>query len=446
MDRRRLLAVSGALMAGALAGCTDLIRSRNGSITQASPGPKPDIQEGDLRELVHQTNGFTFDLYRKIVDDAPDENLFASPLSVSSAIAMTYAGARENTRSQMRDVLRYTLEDDELYDAFDTLQRKVAQRGDDVDVGTTQGERYDEDDDPVPFELSLVNSVWGQEDYPFEDAYLEVLTEFFDSEVHEVDYTTDPEAVRETINEWVADETEERIDELLPEDEIDELTRLVLVNAIYFFANWKHPFEESTTEEQSFTALAGTEHEVPMMRQNRSWEYAEIDGTQGVELPYIGDEVSMVVILPPPGTFNSYEQSFDGEVLADLVDALDSRDGTVQIPRFDYETNIELGAILESMGMEDAFDPAEADFGDMIHLEEVQETLSIDKVYHDGFVSVDEAGTEAAAATGVVMQALSAPADPFEFRADRPFLFVIRDRATDMILFVGRVVDPTDWE
>lgn len=446
MDRRHVLALSGALMAGTLAGCAEALPSTDDPDTQAAPGPEPAIDDEALRELVHQTNGFTFDLYRTLLEDRPNKNFIGSPVSVSLALAMTHAGARGDTRSQMREVLRYTREDETLNAAFDTLQQELNRRGGDVNPAATAGDRYGEDDDPVPFELSLVNALWGQEDFPFKDRYLDVLIAHFGAGFRDVDYTSDPEAVRQRINDWVAGETNERIEALLPEGALDTRTKLVLVNAIYFLANWKHPFHSGSTQPESFVALDGSEHEVSMMQEDRSWQYAEIDGTQAVELPYVGDEVSMLVILPPAGSFESYERSFDGETLAELVGALESREGSVQLPRFAYETSVTMKETLRAMGMSDAFDAEEADFGDMAHLDRANGTLSIDQVYHDAYIGVDEEGTEAAAATGVVIEAVSAPMDPFEFTADRPFLFVIRDRPTETVLFLGRVVDPTGWE
>ncbi len=448
MDRRHVLALSGALFAGALAGCTADEETADETGGDEPPedhaaGTEPDIDDEDLAELVGETNGFAFDLYRELLDDHSEENLFASPVSISLALAMAYAGARGETREQMRETLRYTLADEKVHGAFEELQRRLDERSEDVDE---TGGAYDEDDDPVPFELSIANSVWGQEAYPFEDEYLTTLETYYGGGLREVDYQSDAESAREQINDWVADETEDRLEELLPQGSLDELTRLVLVNAVYFLANWKHPFTEGLTSEAQFNALDGSEQTVQMMQKQRRWPYAEVDGAQAVELPYVGGETSMLVILPPEGEFESYEQSFDGEQLETIVEALDSREGTVGLPRFEFESGFALGSVLESMGMADAFDAQNADFSGIVDQEETDEDLFIHEVFHDTFVAVDEEGTEAAAATGVVISEESEPADPFEFVADRPFLFAIRDRQTSTILFVGRAVDPAGWE
>ena len=502
MNRRQLFAVAGALLAGSLAGCVGQSGTDDGGTTddgatddgagsgtgndQSTPSDDDsneedadsdadsDAQEVDekaLAELVRETNGFTFDIYRQLLAESPDGNLFASPVSISVALAMAYAGARDETRQQMRDVMRYTLEDDDLHAAFGALRSEFNDRGasecdadesgDGSEGGDTSGEgngtdggtdTTDQDgggsdeEEPVPFELSLVNSVWGQEDYPFRQAYLDLLATYYGGDLREVDFTNDAEGAREEINEWVADQTEDRIEELLPENSLDPMTRLVLVNAIYFLANWEHQFVEGGTETDTFAGLDGAEHDVQMMSQNSTLPYAELDGAQAVQLPYVGGETSMLVILPPEGEFESYEESLDRETLTALVDALEAREGQVKLPRFEFDSGFMLSRALQEMGMVDAFDAEAADLGGIAPLDELEGNLYIDEAYHEAFVAVDEQGTEAAAATGVVVGVTSAPQNPFEFVADRPFLFAIRDHPTDAVLFLGRAVDPTDWD
>ncbi len=440
MHRRRLLALAGALTAGAIAGCADRFPMNGETRAQGAPGIEPDIDDEELRALVAETNGFTFDLYEQLVLDTSDDNLFVSPVSIAIAMAMTYAGAEGDTREQMRETLRYPLEGEVLHETFNGLQRALLER--EAEAVIDRGGRYHEDDEPVPFELSIVNGLWGQEDYGFHDEFMQGIEDHYFADVQSVDFSAEPDATREEINRWVADHTGDRITELLPEGSIDGLVRLVLVNAIYFLANWKHPFPPDATETATFTALDGTTHDIDFMHENRSWKHATVDGTQVVELPYIGDSIAMSVLLPPDGEFESFERELDGETLASMLDQLEHRDGTVQLPRFTIESKMRLSNVLAALGMPDAFDPETADFTGMAG----DEQLHIDEVYHDSWISVDEEGTEAAAATGVVMRTISAPADPFTFSANRPFLFVIRDRDTDTILFLGRVVDPTAWE
>lgn len=441
MHRRHLLGIGMALLTSGLAGCLGAPGTNRDGITQAAPTAHPDISEDELADLVTAINAFAFGLYQDLATADPEENLFASPVSIAIALAMTYAGARSDTRDEMRDVLGLPDEDDQVHETFNALQRAFAGRGDDVDIEPAGA--YDEDDDPVPYEPVLANSVWGQEGYGFDDDYFAILSDHYYGSLEEVDFAGDPDGTRRVINDWVADHTEDRIDELLPEGSIDSLVRLVLVNTIYFYANWLYPFEESQTEIGTFTAIDGTDHDVPIMHESRRWAYAEVDGTQAVELPYVGEEASMVVLLPPEESFDGFETSLDRERLEEIIDNLEGRNGSVELPHFEFETSVELATHLESMGMEHAFDPDMADFSGMV---EEDTDLYLDNVYHDAFVKVDEEGTEAAAATAAVMRTTSAPADPFTFRADRPFVFVIRDNPTGSIVFVGRVVDPSSWE
>lgn len=440
MNRRRTLALSGALLGGALAGCTTGGRRPREDDDSSDPRITPTITDETLAELVRETNGLAFDLYDELVSETPDENLLASPVSITTALAMAYAGARGTTRDQMREALRYTLEDETLHGAFNALQRELDDRGEDINK-TDLPSHYDVEDNPIPFQLSLVNAVWGQADYPFRESYLTTLANHYGGGLREVDYRRDHEAAREEINAWVAKQTEDRIEDLLPPEALSHFTRLVITNAIYFLANWHTPFETSATSDESFTALDGSTADVAMMTQSETVPYAEIDGAKAIDLPYIGEDVSMLVILPPEGRFDPYEQAFDRAALARIVDALDAREGTVSLPRFEFESGFALKKFLEALGMPVAFDPANADFSDIAGIEETNENLFIDDVYHDTYIAVDEEGTEAAAATGVVMEWVSAPANPFEFVADRPFLFAIRDRPTDTVLFLGRVVD-----
>lgn len=440
MHRRRLLALSGALTTGALAGCLDRGLGSDPP-RDADPGSTPDVESEALQQLVLGTNGFTVDLYRRLTDAAPAENCVASPLSVSLALGMTYAGARGETREQMRDALRYRLDDADLHDAYATLQHRLDDRDETVE---TEGTRYEEGDDPVPFELSIVNALWGQSTFPFASAFLDTVDAHYGGGLREVDFEADPDAARSTINDWVAGQTNDRVPELLPPDAVTAMTRLVLTNAVYFRANWQYPFDEDATEQHTFTALDGDGHDVPLMQEQREWLHAEVDGAQAVELPYLGEDVSMLVVLPPDGEFEAYERDFDGATLSTLVETLEPREGTVRLPRFEFDSGFRLGDALQQLGMTDAFAPQDANFSGMV-AEDATRQLAVDEVYHDTFLKVDETGTEAAAATGVVVVEVSAPLSPFEFVADRPFLFAIRDRPTDTVLFLGRAVDPAGW-
>lgn len=438
MHRRRLLALTGSLFAGALAGCS--APTPRTAVESPEPGVVADIDDATLEALVSDTNAFSLALYRETTEESPTENGLVSPLSVTITLAMAYAGAREDTRSQMRETFNYTASKESLHPAFNALQRELNDRGDEIDPAGLP-EKFDTEDDPVPFELSLVNAVWGQSGFPFKEAYLDVLADHYGGGLREVDYQTDPERARQTINEWVADRTEDRIDELLPEGALTTLTRLVLTNAVYFRANWQDPFEPDDTEPAPFTPIEGPAVHVPMMQKHEPVPYTEVAGAKAIDLPYLGGAVSMLFVLPPAGEFEAFEDAFDMDTFSTIVDSLERQEGSVAIPKFEFGKGLQLKPTLETLGMTAAFDPQEADFSGMADLDQSLDRLFIDQVYHDTYISVDETGTEAAAATGAVAGLTSAPEEQFEFVADRPFLIAIRDRPTGALLFLGRVVD-----
>ncbi|MFC7047172.1 serpin family protein [Halobacteriaceae archaeon GCM10025711] len=430
MDRRQLLAASGALAAAALAGCLGQgdpatgSTSTPGTSTEKPPTGTPSVDDERLAELATGNAAFALDLHQHL---AAEENLFLSPYSVSVALAMTYAGARGETEAQMRETLRYTLGED-VHPAFADLQAALDARA--------TAEDPVEDETVDAFQLSVANALWGREDYPFAEAFLALLDEFYGAGLRRADFAGDPEGERERINAWVADRTEDRIDDLLPPNALDPSTVLVLTNAIYFMAGWQFEFDPDDTADGTFTGLDGAESAVPMMRQHLRTNYARVAGAEVIELPYVGGEVSMVLMLPDEGAFEAFEAGLDAETLFGVFDALGDASGDLRLPRFEFESEVQLSTVLAEMGMPVAFSP-DADFGGMV---ESGDGPWIDEVYHDSFVSVDEEGTEAAAATAVVMNE-SAPAASFDVTFDRPFLFCIRDRPTDAVLFLGRVVD-----
>jgi serpin B len=253
-----------------------------------------------------------------------------------------------------------------------------------------------------------------------------------------LDFENAPEASRVTINDWVSEQTEDRIEDLIPQGVIDALTRLVLTNAIYFNAAWDNPFEPGLTADGTFHLLDGGKVSVPMMRQTKSLGYARDEGVQAVELPYDGQELSMVVLLPDAGEFEAFENTLDAGRVDAIVKDISYRQIALSLPRFEVESDFSLVDALTAMGMPDAFTGA-ADFSGMTGSRD----LFIAEVVHKAFVSVDEAGTEAAAATAVVMEKMAMPEEPVEVTVDRPFVFLIRDLETGVVLFVGRVVDPS---
>ena len=449
MNRRAVLATSGMLATAILAGCLDEEGRSGGDETPATPTDKPtdtpdgdregqkSLPEGDpgsaderIRELVAGNAGFAMNLHEEFVAGEDADNVFYSPYSISMALAMTYAGAAGDAETAMREALRFTLEE-ETHPAFADLQAALEARE------TAEDPMDDDENEEVDaFTLSVANALWGEEGYPFDDEYLDLVDEYYGGGFNEANFTEQPELERERINDWVADETEDRIEDLIPENGITSQTVLVLTNAIYFMASWEQEFDPDDTQEAPFTALDGTETTVPMMTQNLRTDYADLPRAQAIELPYVGGEVSMVLIVPDEGEFEAVESDLAGENLFGVFDELGDASGDLRMPRFEYEFDAELRDALSDLEMGAAFGPG-ADFSNMV---DGEGGPGIDEVYHDAFVSVDEEGTEAAAATAVVMVE-SAPAESFDLTIDRPFLFCIRDRPTDAVLFVGRVTD-----
>jgi serpin B len=387
------------------------------------PRATPPAEAGaDLTELVAGNSAFAFDLYQALRGD--EGNLFYSPYSISQALAMTYAGAGGETKRQMADTLGFTLPDDRLHPAFNALDLELASRAE-----SGRGREGHE------FRLNIVNAIWGQEGYAFLPEFLDVLAENYGAGLRLLDFMSAPEESRLVINDWVSEQTEGKVQDLITQGLIDELTRLVLTNAIYFNAPWAYPFRPQETQQGAFHLLDGGEVAVPMMRQWEKLDYAEGEGYQALELPYGLGELSMVILLPQAGQFEAFEASLDAGRVDGIVKDLEEWGVSLAMPRFKFESAFDLGETLAAMGMPDAF--GSADFSGMTGSRD----LFISFVVHKAFVSVDEKGTEAAAATGVGVAA-SAPSQNAEFTVDRPFVFLIRDRETGAILFIGRVVNP----
>jgi len=421
--KRLFLCLVVALVSG-LAACAQPV---TGAVIQSDKqrDTSPNVNEADLATVVDGNSAFGFDLYQALREEGG--NLFFSPYSISLALAMTYAGARGETAQQMADTLHFTLSQDRLHPAFNSLDIELSQRGEGAKGKDGEG-----------FRLHIVNAIWGQEGYKFLSEFLDVLAENYGAGLRPLDFANAPEESRITINNWVSNQTEGRIEDLIPQGLIDALTRLVLTNAIYFNAAWQHPFNEDMTEDGPFYLLDGGEVTLPMMKQTESFSYAEGDGYQAIELPYDGGELSMVILLPRAGQFETFEDSLDAQRVDAILKQLEGRRVALTMPRFEFESSFGLKEALAAMGMPVAFS-GDADFSGMTG----NRDLYIADVIHKAFVSVDEAGTEAAAATAVVMRLTALPGTPVAVTVDRPFVFLIRDIETGAILFVGRMVAPS---
>lgn len=392
-----------------------------------SDAPRAEANLSSAADTASALEAFSTDLYAILA--RADGNLVFSPYSAAIALAMTRAGAVGATREQM-DAVLHASEAGDLDAGLNAIDQALA---------TRPGE-YQSFDEVVELELSTANQLWGQQDFQFNVDFLDLLATQYGAGMRLVDFREEPEDARVTINDWVSEQTRERIPELIPEGVIDELTRLVLTNAIYLNAPWMHRFEGSATEPGPFTTLKGGSVEAQMMFLSEHLRYVRGEALQAVELPYIDGSLSMLVVVPDDGEFAAVEAAFDAQALQDLVAGLASVEVDLEFPRFEFRTQASLSAALGELGMPIAFTD-DADFSGMT----AEEDLLIQDVVHEAFISVDEEGTEAAAATAVTMGATSAPPqdEKVELIVDRPFLFLIRDIETGAVLFMGRVVDPT---
>ncbi|MCX7844935.1 MAG: serpin family protein [Candidatus Bipolaricaulota bacterium] len=392
----------------------------------------PHGKDQDLAQVVSGNNWFALDLYRYLTRGST-ENLVFSPYSIYSALAMVYAGARGETAQQMGQALHFALPDTRLHAAFKALRLALVQA---EEASQEPGERLSK--------LRVANALWGQEGRPFLPAFVDALAQNYGAGLYRVDFAGNPERARLTINAWVAEKTEGRVPELLGPEDIQDITLLVLTNAIHFFASWHYAFNERWTYPEPFYPLEGSQILVPMMHQTELFGYCEGSDYQAVELPYRGrDEspgpFSMVILLPRPGRFLDFERSLTRERLERILGQLAPKDVALSLPKFRFKAKFRLREALEALGMPLAFS-TQADFSGM----DGTYDLCIDNVIHEAFVAVDEAGTEAAAATAVVMRFKATPGSSVVLmKVDRPFLFLIREKGTGVILFLGRVTNPT---
>lgn len=368
-------------------------------------------------------NELGFDLLRTGTDGT--SNAVLSPASIALALAMARAGARGDTAAEMDEVMR-NVASDEHAAWLAALDAALADRA--GTYTTSQGNEH-------VLALRIVNAPFAQVGFPWEQPYLDALAARFSAGVRLVDYARNSEAARLAINGWVDEQTERRIPELLKPGVVDDATRIVLVNAIYLKAAWLAQFREAATTSGPFHRLDGSTVDVPMMHASRMTQFAEGDGWFAVDLPYVGEQLSMLLIVPED--LQSFEAGLDATALTAVVDGLESDHLGLSMPRFGIETELDLNETLAGLGMPSAFDRERADFSGMT----AADRLYIQAVVHQANIDVDEGGTEASAATGVVAGIVSMPRP---ITIDRPFLFALRDRGTGAILFLGRVVEPVE--
>jgi len=378
---------------------------------------------GNLQTVVKGNNNFGFDLYQEL--KGKKGNLFFSPYSISTALAMTYAGARGQTGKEMAEVLHFSLEQNSLHSSFSKLQSYL---------NTIQNKGY--------IKLSIANSLWAQEGYRFLDIFLDLNKKYYDAGLNFVDFATQTEAARKTINIWVENKTQQKIKESIKRGMIDPLTTLVLCNAIYFKGNWVNQFDKKRTMDADFYISSDNAIKVPMMSKKSEFKFKDFGSFSAIELPYEGNDLSMIIFLPKEvDGLAGFEENLTNDSVKAWINKLIASyksEILIHLPKFKATCEFELSKILSDMGMPSAFSLPPADFSGMTG----KKDLFISKVIHKAFVDVNEEGTEAAAATAVVMEQLSV-SKPLIFRANHPFVFLIRENKTESILFIGRIVDPT---
>ncbi|MDP7036049.1 MAG: serpin family protein, partial [Planctomycetota bacterium] len=362
-------------------------------------------------------------------------NLFVSPYSISTALAMTYAGARDNTAAEMARVLHFNVNPDRLHPAMGALIRDLNERK------RTKRRRNDPDRDKKPFELRTVNTLWGQNGYSFEKPFLDLTRDSYGAGLKRMDFQNQSEKSRLEINRWVEEQTQDRIKDLIPKPDITRDTRLVLTNAIYFKSAWATPFDARWTREETFHLDTNRKITVPIMHRSAHFKAHDAGTHTVLAVPYKGQQLEMVLIVPKEvDGLSRVEKTLTPEALSGWMSKLGrSTRYDLGLPRFkSTPPRFDLKETLQKMGMKDAFQPKKANFKGITNTEPIW----IDKVIHKAVVDVDESGTEATAATAVLMTRSGVPKTPVPLQVDRPFLFLIRDQQTGSILFMGRILDP----
>ena len=390
----------------------------------------PEVSADDMAALAQGNHELTLALYKNTIDG--DANQMISGFSVRQAFGMLYAGARGDTESEIANVMSFAADQNAFHKAYNALDLALASRND-------PGAPAAGPEQPAvePIQLYNGNRLWMRNDMQVKDTYLDLLAVNYGAGVERLDFQGAPEPSRSVINGWVEDKTNDRIKNLLPAGSVDPDTTAVLTNAVYFKAPWQTKFEESSTFPEAFTTLAGVTKDVDTMHGGFfGIAHAQGAGWQAVELPYRKGELAMMVILPDAGTFEAFESALTAAQLSGIAGQLAPSSVRLSLPKWTFETSVDLKTPMQNMGMNTIFNAA--DLSGMMDGD-----FAVTGVFHKTFVAVDEGGTEAAAATAITIGVTSAPTFEHQFKADRPFFFVIRDVQTDAWLFFGRVTDPS---
>lgn len=380
------------------------------------------INPANVNEVIGANKQFALDLF-SLIKNKERGNIFYSPYSITSTLMMAFEGAEGKTAEEIKDVLHFPADVKNLREEYKNV--------------------YSDLNKAKEYKLQTANALWAQTDYPFSDAYISIIKDYYYGYAQNLNFITDPENSRITINKWVEDKTSGKIVNLIQSGSLGPETRLVLTNAIYFKANWTDQFDPDATLKQRFNLNSGSYILAKMMHKTSMYNYSEDNEVQVLELPYTGNELSMIIILPKNMSY--LESNFDSTHFEAWKSSMSFNRVAVSLPRFKYETKYFISEELKKMGMPTAFDPKRADFGGMLSSQSNTEPLYISSVVHQTFIEVAEYGTEAAAATGITVSG-SGPPDKKElkiFNADHPFIFLIQQKTTGNILFVGRLNEPT---
>ena len=377
----------------------------------------------DFSKQVDNNNEFCFDFYSYL--NVNNENLFISPFSVSTALAMTYEGAKEKTRKEMSEIMHFPLDNKMINKDFQDI------------ISRTQQSK-----DTKHYTFNIANSIWAQKDFDFLQSYFNTIKTYYDAPIESVDFKDEGnrENTRKRINTWTAKKTNDKIKDLLDISALDYDTKMVLVNAVYFLAQWNKTFNEKNTKKDTFYSVNG-KTEKDFMHLYSRMNYAKSDSVQILEIPYKDKKASMIIILPDSSDqFANLQKTINCSYYNDLLKKAEFKNISLSLPKFKIEYKEDLAKILYDAGMKTAFTD-KADFSGMVCID--KESVKIDKIIHQTFINIDESGTEAAAATAVVMKRVTSvnPDDKIEFKADPPFIFLIKENSTNSILFMGHLMN-----
>jgi serpin B len=415
--------------------CLAIACSKSGNNTQppqyqtaqssSARDTNPQVPDADFTAVVEGNTDFALKVF-PLLDPSGSSNTVFAPYSITQAFALVAPGASGNTLIEIEQALSFSLPQDRLNMALNKLDLLITSEG----TGS-----IDSNGDQFPM-LRNANAIWGQVGFSILPAYLNTLAVNYGAGIFLVDFMNAPEDARNTINAWVEGQTNNRIQNLIPPTGVTTNTRVVLTNALWFKANWASQFSEASTTNQSFFNLGNSTSSVSFMRQTFMVPYAQADGCQAVDIPYAGNNFSMLVSMPDPGTFDAFLSSLTSTILSDITNHLSAQEIDLSLPKFTFTYVTDMVPILSSFGMTDAFNPTTADFSGI----DGDHDLFISGVFHQTFISVDESGTEAAAATGIVASTGITPPQPLTLTIDNPYIFFIRERQTGLILFMGKVL------